>query len=433
MSGHLRMSKKERNRKSVFEEVSGGRRSLREAAKCLGLSYRQCRRSYKRFRAQGDAGLVHRSRDRPSNRGYPASFKARVIARYEERYASLKFGPTLAAEKLAEEGLAVPAETLRRWLQAEGHAPWRRRRRKHRERRERKEHFGELVQMDGSHHRWFGSKRPEACLMNMVDDAQGTTMSSMCEEETTEGAMRLLWRWVETHGIPRALYTDRKTVFITDREPTLEEQLAGEEPKTAFGKACAKLEIAIIPANSPQAKGRVERNHGVYQDRLVKEMSLKRITTIAGANKLLHNGFTDHLNAKFEREAADPADYHRPVPKGVELADVFCFEEYRVVQNDWTVRYQNRHYQILRENKPLPKPKDKVLVRLRLDGTLHLVYRGKPLAYRTITVKELRSRAAPKKAAVPKPTANRPATRKPTHSPWRQNCTRMFAETKKKK
>jgi len=382
MSGHLRMSKKERNRKSVFEEVSGGRRSLREAAKCLGLSYRQCRRSYKRFRAQGDAGLVHRSRDRPSNRGYPASFKARVIARYEERYASLKFGPTLAAEKLAEEGLAVPAETLRRWLQAEGHAPWRRRHGACRERRERKEHFGELVQMDGSHHRWFGSKRPEACLMNMVDDAQGTTMSSMCEEETTEGAMRLLWRWVETHGIPRALYTDRKTVFITDREPTLEEQLAGEEPKTAFGKACAKLEIAIIPANSPQAKGRVERNHGVYQDRLVKEMSLKRITTIAGANKLLHNGFTDHLNAKFEREAADPADYHRPVPKGVELADVFCFEEYRVVQNDWTVRYQNRHYQILRENKPLPKPKDKVLVRLRLDGTLHLVYRGKPLAYR---------------------------------------------------
>lgn len=435
MSGHLKMSKKERKRKSVFEEVLGGSRSLREAAECLGLSYRQCRRSYKRFRAQGDAGLVHRSRDRPSNHGYPASFKAQVIARYEERYASLKFGPTLAAEKLAEEGLAVPAETLRRWLRAEGHAPWRRRRRKHRERRERKEHFGEFVQMDGSHHRWFGSERPEACLMNMVDDAQGTTMSSMCEAETTEGAMRLLWRWVETYGVPRALYTDRKNVFITDREPTLEEQLAGEEPKTAFGKACAKLEIEIIPANSPQAKGRVERNHGVYQDRLVKEMGLKRITTIAGANKLLHNGFTDHLNAKFERAAADPTDYHRPVPDGLDLADVFCFEEYRVVQNDWTVRHQNRYYQILHENKPLPKPKDKLLVRLRLDGTLHLVYRGKPLAYRGITVKELRFRADKKKPAAPEPktTVERSATRKPTNSPWRQNCTRMFAETKKRK
>ena len=433
MSGHLKMSKKERKRKSVFEEVLGGRRSLREAAECLGLSYRQCRRSYKRFRAQGDAGLVPRSRDRPSNRGYPASFKVQVIARYEERYASLKFGPTLAAEKLAEEGLAVPAETLRRWLRAEGDAPWRRRRRKHRERRERKEHFGEFVQMDGSHHRWFGSERPEACLMNMVDDAQGTTMSSMCEAETTEGAMRLLWRWVETYGVPRALYTDRKNVFLTDREPTLEEQLAGEEPKTAFGKACAKLEIEIIPANSPQAKGRVERNHGVYQDRLVKEMGLKRITTLAGANKLLHNGFTDHLNAKFERAAADPTDYHRPVPDGLDLADVFCFEEYRVVQNDWTVRHQNRYYQILHENKPLPKPKDKVLVRLRLDGTLHLVYRGKPLAYRGITVKEIRSRADKKKPAAPKPTAERKATRKPTNSPWRQNCTRMFAETKKRK
>ena len=123
------------------------------------------------------------------------------------------------------------------------------------------------------------------------------------------------------------------------------------------------------------------------------------------------------------------------MPDGLDLADVFCFEEYRVVQNDWTVRHQNRYYQILHENKPLPKPKDKLLVRLRLDGTLHLVYRGKPLAYRGITVKELRFRADKKKPAAPEPktTVERSATRKPTNSPWRQNCTRMFAETKKRK
>lgn len=434
MSGHLRMSKKERIRESVFEEVLSGRCLLKVAAARLGLSERQCRRSYKRFRAEGAAGLVHRSRDRPSNRGHPASFKARVVKRYEERYEPRKFGPTLASEKLAEEGLEVHPETLRRWLLADGHAPWRRRRRKHRERRERREHFGELVQMDGSHHQWFGSQRPKACLMNMVDDACGTTMSAMSEEETTEAAMRSLWHWIERYGIPQALYTDRKTVFITDREPTLEEQLAGEEPKTAFGKACAKLGIEIIPANSPQAKGRVERNHGVYQDRLVKEMALRGITTIAGANKLLHNGFTAELNAKFEREPAKPEDYHRPVPKGLDLADVFSFEEPRTVQNDWTVRYKNRHYQILGENKPLPKPKEKVLVRLRLDGTLQLIYRDKPLAYRTISVKELRARAAPKTPpAKPKTKTNKPTTSTPHRSPWRQNCIHMFAETKKKK
>ncbi len=434
MSGRLEMTKKERIRESVFEEVLSGRCRLKDAAARVGLSERQCRRSYKRFCAEGAAGLVHRSRDRPSNRGHPASFKARVVKRYEERYKPRKFGPTLAAEKLAKEGLVVHPETLRRWLHAAGHAPWRRKRRKYRQRRERREHFGELVQMDGSHHRWFGAERPQSCLMNMVDDAQGTTLSEMGQEETTEAAMRLLWRWIDKYGIPQALYTDRKTVFITDREPTLEEQLAGQEPKTAFGKACAKLGIKIIPANSPQAKGRVERNHGVYQDRLVKEMALRRITTIAGANKLLHNGFTAELNAKFEREAAKPEDYHRPVPKGLDLADVFCIEETRVVQNDWTVRHKNRHYQILGENNPLPKPKEKVLARVHLDGTLHLIYRDKPLAYRTISVKELRARAAQKPPpAKPKTKTKKPTASTPSRSPWRQNCIHMFAETKKKK
>lgn len=435
MTGCLLMSVKERTRKLVFEDVLEGRRTLREASECLGLSYRQCRRSFKRYREQGNAGLVHRSRGRPSNRRYPDSFRERVVQRYEERYGPVEAGPTFAAEKLGEEGVQVHPETLRRWVVAQKRRPWQRKRGKHRQRRERKPHFGELVQMDGSHHRWFGAERDQVCLMNMVDDAQGTTMSSLFEQETTEAAMRQLWQWVDTYGIPRALYTDRKTVFITDREPTLEEQLAGEEPKTAFGKACAKLGIQIIPANSPQAKGRVERNHAVYQDRLVKELALRRITTIATANKLLHGGFTDRLNAKFERQAASPTDYHRPVPEGLNLADVFCFEEYRVVQNDWTVRYRNRHYQILPENRSMPRPKDKVLVRVRLDGAMHLIYRDKPLAYRLVSLNELRVRNQAPKPPTPeaprKPEPSRP--KRPARTPWRQNCIVMFAETEKNK
>lgn len=432
MAGHLLMSRKERCRKTEFDLVLAGKQTLIEAARRLGLSYRQCRRSFERYRAQGDAGLVHRGRGRSSNRGYSEAFRKRVVKRYRDRYEDLEFGPTLAAEKLVEEGLAVDHETLRRWLIEEGVWKRQRRTRQHRERRERKEHFGELVQMDGSHHQWFGPQRSSACLMNMVDDARGVTMSTMCEQETTQGAMELLWKWVETYGIPRALYTDRKTVFVTDREPTVEEQLAGVEPKTAFGKACEKLGIEIITAYSPQAKGRVERNHGVYQDRLVKELGLRGIKTLSTANKLLHNGFTDQLNTKFACPAPSTIDYHRPVPKNINLSDVFCFEEVRVVQNDWTVRHKNRHYQILKENRSLPKPKDKVVVRVRLDGSVHLIDKDRPLEYRLLSQVELKRRAAPKPPPGAKPKTTKPATPKTYRTPWRQNCTVMFADTETK-
>src|SRR5262249_17842489 len=150
----------------------------------------------------------------------------------------------------------------------------------------RKEHFGELVQLDGSDHDWL-SNDTRCCLLSMVDDATGTRLSALSTAETTEAAMRLLWRWVELYGVPRALYTDRLNVYITDREPTLEEDLAGKPALTAFGKACGKLAIEIIAASSPQAKGRVERSHGVYQDRLVKEIRLRQLQTIEQVNELL--------------------------------------------------------------------------------------------------------------------------------------------------
>lgn len=432
MEGHLLMSAKERRRKSVFDEVLAGRLTLRSASERLGLSYRQCRRSYRRFSEEGDAGLVHRSRGRRSNRRACERFRCKVIARYRKRYED--FGPTLAAEKLSEEGLRVDHETLRRWLLAEGLWKKRRKGRVHRQRRERKRHFGELVQMDGSHHCWFGAEGAQDCLMNMVDDATGTTLSRMDSAETTEAAMRTLWNWIERYGIPQALYTDKKTVFVTDREPSVEEQLAGEEPKTAFGEACAKLDIEIIPAHSPQAKGRVERNHAVYQDRLCKEFGLRRIRTIATANKVLSNGFSDALNEKFAKPPASDIDFHRPLPKGLDLADVFCFEEQRTVQNDWCIRYRNHHYQILKDNRILSKPKDKVIVRTRIDGTLFLLHKGHPLAYRKLTDTEVRKRLHGtqnlSETSRPK-TPERNSTKRPPKTPWRHGVTLMFADTKK--
>jgi len=382
MGGHLVMSAKERRRKVEFEGVLKGRLTIKEAAVRLRLSYRHCRRSYRRFCEQGDEGLVHRRRGHSSNRAKPRAFKQKVLSRYRERYEG--FGPVLAWEKLTEEGYELGRETLRGWLIEE--KLWRPRREgaRHRKRRERKAHFGEMVQMDGSHHKWFGEAEPESCLMDMVDDATGTTLALMGEQETTELAMRTLWLWCARYGIPQALYTDKKNVFVTDREPTLGEQLAGEEPLTEFGKACKKLGIEIITANSPQAKGRVERKHGVYQDRFMKELGLKQITTITEANTLLQNGFVSALNRKFARPPLDKTDLHRPAPTKRELREIFCIEKLRTVANDWTVRCDNRFSQLLKRNAPLPRPRQKLTVRRLLDGAVQLLYRDKKLTFKEI-------------------------------------------------
>lgn len=418
LEGHLLMSAKERDRKAVFEMVRRGTWSLVEASKHLGLSYRQCKRSYQRYQREGDAGLVHQSRGRRSNRRTDPSVREAILGRYDEVYDG--FGPTLAAEKLAGEGYPIDHETLRLWLLGEGKWQRQRKRSRYRQRRERREHFGELVQMDGSFHHWFGPDHPESCLIEMIDDATGIRLSLMAQEETTEACMRLLWEWVKRYGIPKALYTDKKNVFITNRSATLEEQLAGEEPKTAFGKACARLDITIIPANSPQAKGRVERAHGVAQDRLVKELRLRGVTTIDGTNEVIYGGFTDHLNEKFGIPPAGKEAAHRPVPAGVKLAEIFSIEEERSVANDWVVRYYNRFLQISKGNRVLPRPKDKVTVRALLGGRLQLVYAGQALRYREIPADQVAKVTEPHKA-IPQPTPVRAVnTPAPTH-PWRQS------------
>ena len=231
MGGHLLMSRKELKRKSVLELAQNKHITLQEASRRMKLGYRQTLRVYARFCSEGDSGLLHRNRGKRSNRAYPADFRQKVVSRYRKRYKKHDLGPTLAAEKLAGDGLEVDHETLRRWLLEDGDWQKQRKRKIHRTRRQRRSHFGELVQMDGSHHNWFGSDHGKKCLMNMVDDATGRTMGLMDNQETTEAAMRLLWRWVDKYGIPLALYTDKKNVYLSTRKPTVEELLAEEEPK----------------------------------------------------------------------------------------------------------------------------------------------------------------------------------------------------------
>jgi transposase len=377
MGGYLLMSGKERIRKVILEGVKEGRLTIREASARLSISYRQGKRIFNRYRMEGDAGLLHKGRSRPSNRAKPPSLRERAIARYIGRYKG--FGPTLACEKLAEEGILLDHETLRRWLIVEKLWPGPKTGVRHRAYRERRARFGEMLQLDGSHHRWFGKQRPGACLLNLVDDATGKTLSLMVEGESTEGAMRLLWRWIERFGVPMALYTDKHNIYLSPREPTLEEALAGQEPLTAFGLACHKLGIKIITAHSPQAKGRVERKHGVFQDRFQKELALLKVKTIEGANAVLQNGFVEDLNRRFAVSPADPADAHRPLVAGEKLAGIFCREEARRVQNDFTLRHNSRWYQITPDNRLLPKPKSRVTVRTLLDGTVEFWFQSKRL------------------------------------------------------
>jgi len=203
------------------------------------------------------------------------------------------------------------------------------------------------------------------------------------EQETTEAAMIVLSCWISKYGIPEALYCDKKNAFVSNREPSIEEQLAGIQPQSHFEKACCKLGIQVITAHSPQAKGRVERNHGVYQDRFVKELRLAGICTIAEANRFLEDVYLPAINAKFARPAACPDDAHVPLGDA-ELREIMCFEEARVVSRDFTVSYQKRLFQILPDNRPLPRPKDKVIVKLRLDKTIDLYFRDKKLSVREI-------------------------------------------------
>ena len=366
----------------LLEEVKKQRLTVAEAAKVLEISYRQALRIWVRYQAEGDSGLVHRGRGRTPNNAISDELKQTVLRRYEGRYAG--FGPTLAAEKLAEEGMQIDHNTLWRWLREAGLWTRQRARYPYRQRRERRMHFGELVQLDGSHHDWFEERGEDCCLMNMVDDATGITLSLMAKEETTEAAMRLLWAWIKRYGIPASIYCDRKNVYVTEREPTPQEQLAGQEPLTAFGLACQKLGVEIITAYSPQAKGRVERNHGVYQDRFVKELRLKGIRSIEDANTLLESGFVDSLNRRFAKPASSTANCHVPIVNGTDLRAVFCFEVQRTVGRDWVVQSDCRRFQILRDAKPLPRPGSKVTVARWLDGSIHLLVKGKEIRYQEI-------------------------------------------------
>ena len=372
----IAMSQRERDKLKVMHGVLRGERSQAEAARLLRLSTRQVRRLQQALEAEGDAALAHGLRGRPSNRQADPRLKAAVLRAYRQDYAD--FGPTLACEKLAERGLAVGAETLRRWLLAEGLWQRRRRREPHRSRRPRRDCFGELVQIDASVHDWLEGRGEAVVLIGMIDDATGRVLARFYPAGTTEAHMDLLGRWLRRHGRPLALYSDRHSIF----EPQDKGKLTpGAE--TQFGRACRELDVELIRAHSPQAKGRVERLFGTAQDRWVKELRLAGARTLAEANGLLPRLLRDH-NRRFGRQAKRGRDAHRGLGPGHRLEAILSVQERRVVSNDYVVRFRSRFYQLLPPAWPGLRGGG-VTVEMRPGGKMAIRFGRNYLKYREVT------------------------------------------------
>ena len=399
MGDRLIMSKKERDRKVILEQIKLGQLKHNDAAKRLKLSCKQIGRILKKYKTQGDAGLIHQSRGKPSYRAYSQVIKDNVLALYREKY--MDFGPTFAMEKMFEEdsSLTMHHETLRLWLKEAGLFEPRRKRKAHRQRRERRARFGELLQLDGSIHAWLPGQDGKQCLMNMVDDATGKTLALLDTGETTHAAFALLRWWIQEAGIPMAIYVDLKSVYIAPKSLRTDENDELIEPDwlTHFGKACDALGIELIKAYSPQAKGRVERSHAVYQDRFVKELKLQNIQTIDEANKLLSESFVNHLNEKFAKPAANLEDAHVQVGSHVDLDQIFCWEFSRIVRNDYTIQFENQHFQIRDQCLKGLRPKAKITVKRHMDQSITLWLKNQALTYEAVTPEKEEKKETEKK------------------------------------
>jgi hypothetical protein len=370
-------SQRELDIAEVLVPVLEGKRTQVEAARLLGFTPRHVRRLLDKFRGGGAAALGHGLCGQPSNRQADDDFRRRVLGEYRLHFHD--FGPTFAREKLAQRGLHVGVETLRRWLIEEGLWQPRRQRQQHRKKRPRRECFGELVQMDTSIHNWLEGRGESMVLVNMIDDACSRVHSGFYEGETVVAHFDLLGQWLRRYGRMVALYTDRDSIF--------EYQSKGRgdpEGLTQFGRALKELGIELILARSPQAKGRVERFFETAQDRWVKEMRLAGVVTREQANALLHSQLIPEFNRRFSVAPASPNDAHRSLGRGYNLQAILSVQHERVVSNDYTVRLENRIYQVGKPVYPGLR-KGRVIIELRLDGTMAIRFGDKYLKFEEVT------------------------------------------------
>jgi len=367
------LSQKELQRVAVISRCVKGELACARAAGLLCLSERQIKRLKKRLREDGEAALAHANRGRPSHRRLPQALRARIVQLARGPYAG--FNDHHLCEKLVEcEGISLSRETLRRLLRQQGlGSPRKRRAPAHRQRRVRSAQLAELVQLDGSPHDWLEGRGPLLTALGMQDDATGKILAAQFfPSETTFGYLCLLQQMVCRYGVPLALYGDHSGVFVrNDDHWTVEEQLAGKRQPTQFGRALEQLGISFMAANSPQAKGRVERLWGVLQDRLTSELRLAKAQDLDSANAVLRKFVTDY-NRRFARPPRDSQPAWRTAPENLDR--ICCFVHERIVSNDNVVQWEGRRFQIPQQARRFSFAGAKVHIYQALDGRVSLYY-----------------------------------------------------------
>ena len=367
------LSQKELQRVTIISACIKGDMACARAAGLLCLSVRQIKRLKKRMREDGEAALAHANRGRPSPRRLPDAVRQRIVQLSRGTYAG--FNDHHLCEKLVErEGFSLSRETLRRLLRNNGlGSPRKRRAPAHRQRRVRSARLGELVQLDGSPHDWLEGRGPQLTALGMQDDATGKILAAQFfPSETTFGYLCLLRQLLRRHGVPLAFYGDHSGVFVrNDDHWTVDEQLAGKRQPTQFGRALEQLGVTFIAANSPQAKGRVERLWGVLQDRLTSELRLAKAADINSANTVLRKFIADY-NRRFARQPREAATAWRPAPENLER--ICCFVHERTVSNDNVVQWEGRRFQIPQQARRFSFAGAKVQIYQALDGRLSFYY-----------------------------------------------------------
>lgn len=443
MDTEVTLTVREQKRLFVISEVLAGRWTAHQAAAKLELSLRQMRRRLAAYRRDGPAGLVHGNRGRASPRRIPAEIREKVVSLTRTSY--LDYNDHHLTEVLGEEhGIALSRSSVRRIRREAGLAsPRKRRPPRHRSWRERCPQAGMLLQIDGSKHDWLEGRGPELCLVAAIDDATGEVPWALFRpEEDSAGYFLLLKTLFQTRGLPLAVYADRHTIFQSPKKATIGEELAGKPPRSQLGRLLDELEIRLIPAYSPQAKGRIERLFGTFQDRLVKALRRAGASSLEDANRVLPR-FLPGYNARFAVPAAEAASAYRPWPAGLQPDDVFCFKHERVVAKDNTISFSGHRLPIEPASPRRSYARRRVEVRQQLNGQLLICYQGGPLvrfkpldpgppAVGKFTPAE--PQPMPAQSNVAKPLPRREVPRRPSkpaaNHPWRHS---IIAQGKPKK
>lgn len=386
----------------------------------LKLSVRQIKRLKKKVQEQGKLGAIHKLKGKTGNHHFPVEIKEQVLAKVKQNY--IDFKPKFASEKLMEyEGLKTNPQTLRRWMVKEG--LWKVKNQKQAEFhawRERKEYFGELQQFDGSYHLWFESRLTdelgnplEVCLLASIDDA--TSQITHAKFDFNEGVVAVFNFWkeyVESLGKPLKLYLDKFSTYKINHKNAVD----NTELMTQFQRACLELSVEVINANSPQAKGRIERLFGTLQDRLVKELRLGNINTIEDGNKFLKEIFIPRFNNQFSVTAAKVGNVHRTLSKKQQhsLSSIFSIKSTRRVNQDYTIQFKNHFYQLEEIQPTTIRPKEKIIIEEWMDENIHFSFKEKYLKFFLLPEKPKKQNTSP--AIL---TTHKTNWKPPPNHPWK--------------